>query len=71
MAIDYSEILSTDQKKEILEARIRQFATEAYQLELNLKVLEDETQKTNVSKALLDLEKAIKVHKEELTALSD
>lgn len=71
MAIDYNEFLSSKQKKDILQQRIVQFATEAYQLNLNLKVLENEEQKNIISKSLSDLEKAIQVHKEELAKVTE
>jgi len=38
MAIDYASLLSTEQKRSILEQRLNQFALEAYQHDINRKV---------------------------------
>ena len=40
MSIDFTTLLSTDSKKAVVEQRIQQLSVEAYQLSLNLKVLE-------------------------------
>jgi hypothetical protein len=71
--MDYSTLLTDDQKREILVGRIQQFASEAYQISLNQKVLtenngDEGTIATN--QANLDtLAKAIEVHQNELDAL--
>jgi hypothetical protein len=39
--MDYSSLLTNDQKRSILEQRIAQFASEAYQHELNKEVAKD------------------------------
>ena len=72
MTIDYSSMLTVDQKKSILQQRIAQFAAEAYQHTLNretCKSLEDLEGVENADKALLLLEKAIEVHTKELNSL--
>lgn len=72
MAIDYSNLLSAEQKKSILEQRIAQFAAEAWQHELNKKAcqqLNDEAGIANADNALAVLEAAITVHQDELNTL--
>lgn len=72
MAIDYSNLLSAEQKKSILEQRIAQFAAEAWQHELNKKACEqlnDEAGIANADNALAVLEAAITVHQDELNDL--
>ena len=70
--MDYSTLLTADQKKSILEQRIAQFATEAYQHEMNLRVaksLKNEEGVENAEKALATLESAIVEHQAELKTL--
>ena len=72
MAIDYSTLLTAEQKKAILEQRIAQFAAEAYQHSLNkttCESLEDNAGVENADKALAILEAAIATHQAELDAL--
>ena len=72
MAIDYSSLLSAEQKKAILEQRISQFASEAYQHEINKAVSEAANNEDGVKaadEALAILETAINVHQEELAKL--
>jgi hypothetical protein len=72
MSIDYSNILSAEQKTEILTARILQFARDAYQYKLNLKaarLIGSEDQIEKIEKSLEVLEAAISVHQEELDSL--
>ena len=69
MAIDYSGLLTDEQKKELLQSRISQFAAEAYQHEMNLKIAKatDNDEATeNAEKALEILDAAIVVHQTEL-----
>lgn len=68
MTIDYSNLLTAEQKKSILEQRIAQFAAEAWQHELNKKACEqlnDEAGIANADNALAILETAINVHQQE------
>lgn len=70
--MDYSSLLSTEQKKAILEQRIAQFASEAYQHDLNKKLAngsEDATKAADEALAILD--SAITLHVEELNKLGE
>ncbi len=72
MSIDFDSVLTKEQKAEILQQRITQFAAEAYQHSLNLKTaetLDQGDQVEQIKKNLEILEAAIKVHKDELSAL--
>jgi len=72
MAIDYAALLTDEQKRNILEQRIAQFASEAYQHTLNKTTCEsltDEEGVANADKALTILEAAIQTHQGELAAL--
>ena len=72
MAIDFESLLTTQQKRDLLQNRIAQFAAEAYQYTLNKKTAEDinsESQIEAADKNLEILESAIKVHQAELEQL--
>lgn len=72
MSIDYESLLSVDQKREILSARLAQFAAEAYQVSLNKKTaieLNSQEQVEKITEALDLLDAAIKIHQQELEAL--
>ena len=72
MTIDYTSLLTAEQKRGILQQRIAQFAAEAYQHSLNkttCKSLEDNAGVENADKALAILEAAIATHQAELDAL--
>lgn len=72
MAIDYSSLITDEQKKKIVEQRIGQFAAEAWQHEMNKKTCEhlnDESGVSNAVSALTVLEAAINVHQAELSQL--
>ena len=72
MSIDFDAVLTNEQKAEIIQQRITQFAAEAYQHELNKKTadkLGSDEQMENIDKNLEILEAAINVHKEELAKL--
>jgi flagellar biosynthesis chaperone FliJ len=65
-------MLSAEQKRQLLQGRIAQFAGEAYQYELNLKTAEQvgsEEQIETIKKSIEVLETAIKVHQDELSKL--
>ena len=73
MAIDFNNLLTADQKRDLLTQRIQQFATEAYQHELNRQIAEtvnDEQAMVQAESALATLETAITVHEAELDGLS-
>lgn len=72
MSIDYSSLLTADQKKAILEQRLTQFAAEAYQHEINKQVAvaaDNEDGVKAADDALAILDKAITVHQSELSKL--
>jgi len=70
MAIDYSSLLTNDQKRSILEQRLAQFASEAYQHTLNREVAKDNPEAVAAAdEALVILDNAITVHQEELAKL--
>jgi hypothetical protein len=72
MSVDYNALLTSDQKKQILEARLAQFASEAYQVTLNLATAEklgNEEQIEKIKNNLDLLETAINVHQEQLDIL--
>jgi hypothetical protein len=68
--MDYSSLLSDAQKRSILEQRIAQFATEAYQHEINKKMAGDNAEAVAAATdALAILDNAIEIHQEELAKL--
>ena len=68
--MDYSSLLGNDQKKSILEQRIAQFASEAYQHSINKKVAGDNAEAVQAADdALAILDNAIKIHQDELAKL--
>jgi hypothetical protein len=72
MSLDYSSLLTPEQKRGLLENRIQQFASEAYQYSLNLKTAQEiasEDQIEQIQKSIDVLETAIRVHQEELKQL--
>jgi hypothetical protein len=74
MSIDYSALLSNEQKRSVLSQRISQFAAEAWQHELNKRTciqIGDEAGVENADNALKVLEAAISVHQTELEGIVD
>jgi hypothetical protein len=70
--MDYSALLTTEQKKAILEQRIAQFASEAYQHDINKRTAGDNAEVIEASNsALAILDNAIKIHQEELAKLGE
>lgn len=70
--MDYSALLTDEQKRSILTQRVQQFASEAYQHEINKTVAEKAGNEEGVKAsedALAVLEKAIAVHQDELAKL--
>lgn len=70
--MDYSALLTDEQKRSILEQRLAQFASEAYQHSINKTVAEASDNEEGVKAsedALAILDKAIAVHQEELAKL--
>lgn len=71
-SIDFSSLISDDQKRQVIEGRIQQFAAEAYQHTLNKQTAENIKAKEQVEaaeKSIAILEAAIKVHLQELSKL--
>lgn len=70
--MDYSTLLSTEQKRSILEQRIAQFASEAYQHSINKQVAGDNAEAVQAADdALAILDNAIKIHQDELAKLGE
>ena len=70
--MDYSSLLTNDQKRSILEQRIAQFASEAYQHTLNKEVSAGNPEAVQAADdALAILDNAITVHQEELNKLGE
>ena len=70
--MDYSSLLSDEQKRSILTQRIAQFATEAYQHEINKKMAGDNAEAVLAAdEALAILDNAITVHQDELAKLGE
>jgi hypothetical protein len=68
--MDYSALLTNEQKRSILQQRIAQFASEGYQHTLNKEVAKDNLEAVAAAdEALAILDAAIAVHQEELAKL--
>jgi hypothetical protein len=68
--MDYSSLLTDEQKRSILTQRIQQFATEAYQHEINKKMAGGNAEVIAAAdEALVVLDSAIEIHQEELAKL--
>ena len=68
MAIDYSGLLSPEQKQALLTERIQQFAAEAYQHQLNKQIAEaigDTESAKQADYSIATLETAITVYQTE------
>lgn len=73
MAVDYNKYLTDEQKANILNQRLQQFAAEAFQHEINKKFAEEnkDTESATKSQEAIDtLNKAIAIHEEELSSLN-
>ena len=70
--MDYASLLTNDQKRSIVEQRIAQFASEAYQHTLNKEVAGNNPEAVAAAdEALAILDNAIKIHQEELAKLGE
>lgn len=72
MTINYEELLTVEQKQQILQQRISQFAAEAWQHELNkqtCQTLNDVDGELAADNALSILAAAIQVHQNKLAEL--
>jgi hypothetical protein len=72
MTIDYSSLLTADEKRSILKQRLSQFAADAYQHELNKKTAKGNLEAIQAADAALALlDNAILIHQEELAKLGE
>lgn len=74
MSIDFNSLLTVDERKAVVTQRVQQLAVEAYQLTLNLKVVNaqeepNEQAQTEIGNNLNLLEQMISVYNEELGTL--
>jgi hypothetical protein len=76
MSIDFNSLLTVEERKAVVTQRIQQLAVEAYQLSLNLNVVNiqpepNEQAQTEINNNLNLLEQMISVYKQELDSLGD
>lgn len=76
MSIDFNSLLTVDERKAVVSQRVQQLAVEAYQLTLNLKVVNAQEEPseqaiTEITNNLNLLEQLIATYSEELTVLSE
>jgi hypothetical protein len=76
MSIDFNSLLTVDERTSVVTQRIQQLAVEAYQLSLNLNVINaqeepNEQAQTEINKNLDLLEQMISVYKQELDSLTN
>lgn len=74
MSIDFNTLLTTEERKAVVTQRVQQLAVEAYQLTLNLNVLNAQTEPNEQALAEINnnlnlLEQMITVYKAELDSL--
>lgn len=74
MSIDFNTLLTVDERKSVVTQRVQQLAVEAYQLSLNLKVVnaqEEPNEKalSEINTNLGLLEEMISVYNDELATL--
>lgn len=76
MSIDFNSLLTLDERKAVVTQRIQQLSVEAYQLTLNLKVVNaqpepNEQAVTEITSNLGLLEQMISVYNQELDSLGE
>jgi hypothetical protein len=76
MSIDFNSLLTVDERKAVVTQRVQQLAVEAYQLTLNLKVVNAQEQPseqaiTEITNNLNLLEQMLSTYSEELSVLSE
>jgi len=76
MSIDFNSLLTVDERKAVVTQRVQQLAVEAYQLTLNLKVVNAQEEPseqaiTEITNNLNLLEQLIATYSEELSVLSE
>jgi hypothetical protein len=74
MSIDFNSLLTVEERTSVVTQRIQQLAVEAYQLSLNLNVINaqeepNEQAQTEINNNLNLLEQMISVYKQELDSL--
>jgi hypothetical protein len=74
MSIDFNSLLTVEERTSVVTQRIQQLAVEAYQLSLNLNVINaqeepNEQAQTEINNNLNLLEQMISVYKQELDTL--
>lgn len=74
MSIDFNSLLTVEERKAVVTQRVQQLAVEAYQLSLNLNVLNaqeepNEQALTEINNNLNLLDQMISVYKQELDSL--
>jgi hypothetical protein len=74
MSIDFNSLLTVEERTAVVTQRIQQLAVEAYQLSLNLNVINaqeepNEKAQTEINSNLNLLEQIISVYKQELETL--
>lgn len=74
MSIDFNSLLTVEERTAVVTQRIQQLAVEAYQLSLNLNVINaqeepNEKAQTEINNNLNLLEQMISVYKQELDTL--
>lgn len=74
MTINFGDLLTTEQKKTLLEQRIAQFAAEGYQHQLNkvtLEALGDTQALEQTNQNIATIQAAIETHQAELDGLGE
>lgn len=76
MSIDFNSLLTVDERTSVVSQRIQSLAVEAYQLSLNLKVLESQEERneealTEINININLLNQMISVYKTELDSLGE
>ena len=71
MSVDFSALLTTEQKRAILEARIAQFANEGYQHTLNKAGATSDEAIAQADEAIAIISAAIEAHQVELDSLGE
>ena len=76
MAIDFNSLLTVEERTSVVTQRIQQLAVEAYQLSLNVNVLNaqeepNEQALTEITNNLALLDQMISVYKQELDSLGE
>jgi len=75
MSIDFNSLLTVEERTSVVTQRIQQLAVEAYQLSLNLNVINaqeepNEKAQTEINNNLNLLDQMISVYKQELDSLA-